>query len=66
MGNIVDIKGIAYNQNGARNLPFVDDAYKSGDVLLDTIKSSGVVRIIAHNDLSTLNGYVTLQYTKSS
>lgn len=66
LNNIVDVKGIAYNQNGARPLPFVDDAAKNGDVLLDTIKSSGVVRIISHTDLSSLTGYVTLQYTKSS
>ncbi len=66
LGNIIEVKGIAYNQNGARPLPFVDDAYKSGDVLLDTIKSNGMVRIIANTDLSSLQGYVTLRYTKSA
>ena len=62
----VKIQCVAHNQNGSRNIPFVDDVYKSGDVLLDTIKSSGVIRIISHNDLSSLTGEVTLQYVKST
>jgi len=62
----VKIQCVAHNQNGSRNIPFVDDAYKSGDVLLDTIKSSGVLRIIAHTDLSSLTGDVTLQYVKTT
>ena len=62
----VKIQCVAHNQNGSRNIPFVDDASKTGDVLLDTIKSSGVIRIIAHTDLSSLTGDVTLQYVKSS
>ena len=62
----VKIQCVAHNQNGSRNIPFVDDAYKSGDVLLDTIKSSGVIRIIAHTDLSSLTGEVTLQYVKTT
>lgn len=62
----VKIQCVAHNQNGSRNIPFVDDVYKSGDVLLDTIKSSGVIRIISHNDLSSLTGEVTLQYVKTT
>ena len=62
----VKIQCVAHNQNGSRNIPFVDDANKSSDVLLDTIKSSGVLRIIAHTDLSSLTGDVTLQYVKST
>lgn len=62
----VMVQCVAHNQNGSRNIPFVDDAYKSGDVLLDTIKSSGVIRIIAHTDLSSLTGDVTLQYVKTT
>ena len=62
----VMVQCVAHNQNGSKNIPFVDDAYKSGDVLLDTIKSSGVIRIIAHTDLSSLTGDVTLQYVKTT
>ncbi len=62
----VKIQCVAHNQNGSRNIPFVDDAYKSGDVLLDTIKTNGVIKIIAHTDLSSLTGDVILQYVKST
>ena len=62
----IKIQCVAHNQNGSRNIPFVDDAYKSGDVLLDTIKNNGVIRIISHTDLSSLTGEVTLQYVKST
>ena len=62
----VKIQCVAHNQNGSRTIPFVDDAYKNADVLLDTISSSGTIRIIAHTDLSSLTGEVTLQYVKTT
>lgn len=60
---IVSINGIGIGSN-SKPLPFVDDAVKTGDILLDA--SSTNIRIINHYDQSSYNGYITLQYTKTT
>lgn len=65
IGIIIDINCIGIASTGAIPVPYVDDAYKNGDVLLDINTSVGVARIITSSDKSTYTAYLTIRYTKS-
>lgn len=65
IGIIIDINCIGISSTGAIPVPYVDDAYKNGDVLLDINTSVGIVRIITASDKSGYTAYLTIRYTKS-
>lgn len=65
--NIIKIYGIGIASTGASiPLPYSDDYYVTGNVLLDANASSGEIRMIARSDKSVFYGYVTIQYTKTT
>lgn len=64
LGTMLKIYGVASTSAGAAiPLPFVDDAYVAGNILID-YQASGDVRIISGSDKSAFTGYVVLEYTK--
>lgn len=66
LGIMLRIYGIANTEaGGACPLPYVDDAYVSGNILID-YQANGDVRIISGSDKSLYTGYVILEYTKKA
>ena len=64
LGQFTKISGIGIASNkGAIPLPFVDDASKNSDILLDV--SATNVRVITKGDKTIFSGYVYLEYTKA-
>lgn len=66
LGIMLKIYGVAYTSgSSAIPLPFVDDAYVAGNILID-YQASGDIRIISGSDKSAFTGYIVLEYTKTA
>ena len=64
---VIKLEAVAQaSTGGVLPLPYVDDATKNADILLQFSKTSGEIRFLTGTDYSLYNAHATIFYTKST